>query len=311
MVLTPVKTLDKTGLVAAVAAYGLWGGFPLYFYLLGRSGSVEVVAHRIVWTLVFCVAGISLIGAWHKVRTVLGDRRLLGTLLGAGVLVSANWLIYIYAVHGGHVVDGALGYFINPLVTVGLAVVFLRERLRPLQVVALGIGVAAVLVLVVGLGRVPWIGLGLAFSFGFYSLVKSKVGSRVSAFVGLGVETLALAPVSVGFLLFLELGNRSTFTTMSPIYALLLIGTGVVTAVPLLLFAVGASRLPLVSLAFIQYLAPIGQFLVGVLFFHELMPLSRWIGFCLIWLALVVLSFDLVKTARTSGQAEQDQCRVG
>ncbi|MCL1907558.1 MAG: EamA family transporter RarD [Propionibacteriaceae bacterium] len=293
-----MKHNDTRGLVAAVSAYALWGGFPLYFFLLARSGPVEVVGHRIVWSLVFCVVGISLLGGWHKVRATFRDRQLVGILLAAGVLVSLNWLIYIYAVQSDHVVDGALGYFINPLVTVGLAVLFLHERVRPAQMVALAIGVVAVVVLVIGVGRVPWIGLGLAFSFGFYSLVKSKVGHRVTPFVGLGVETLALAPLSLGFLVFLEASGRGSFTTISLPYSLLLIGTGVVTAVPLLLFAVGASRLPLVSLAFIQYLAPVGQFLVGVLFFREAMPLERWIGFALIWVALVVLSWDLVRQAR-------------
>lgn len=271
----------------------------MYFRLLERSGAVEIVAHRIWWTLVFCVIGVSVIRGWPKVREVIRDRRLFGMLLGAGVLISLNWLIYVYAVVTGHVVDAALGYFINPLVTVVLAMLFLRERLRPAQGVALAIGLAAVLVIVIGVGRVPWIGLGLALTFGFYSLVKNRVGSRVTPFIGLGFEALALGPLSGVYILILELMGRGTFTTVSLPYSLLLLATGVVTAIPLLCFAVGAARLPLVTLAFIQYVTPVMQFLFGVLVFHEHMPVVRWVGFILIWAALIVLSLDTLRRGRT------------
>ena len=283
--------------MAGFLAHGLWGVFPLYFHLLVRSGSLEIVAHRIVWTLVFCAIGITIIGAWAKVRAVINDKRLFRTLLLAGVLVSLNWLIYIYAVVSDHVVDGALGYFINPLVTVVLAVIFLRERLRPAQIVALGIGLAAVMVIVIGMGHVPWIGLGLALTFGFYSLLKNRVGGRTTPLVGLGVEALALAPLSAVYIVVLEVTGRGTFTTVSWTYSLLLVATGIVTAIPLLFFAVGAARLNLTSLAFIQYVTPIMQFLIGVLVFSEHMPLVRWVGFILIWVALIVLSWDTFKRA--------------
>ncbi|MCL2736864.1 MAG: EamA family transporter RarD [Propionibacteriaceae bacterium] len=294
---------DEKGLASAFLAHGLWGVFPLYFHLLSRSGAVEIVAHRIAWTLVFCVIGVTVVGAWGKVRSVVADRGLVATLLGAGVLVSLNWLIYIYAVATDRVVDGALGYFINPLVTVLLAIVVVREKVRTAQLVALLIGVAAVLVIVIGLGRVPWISLGLAASFGAYSLAKNRVGHRASPVIGLGVEALALAPVSVGYIVVIELLGRGTFTTVSPAYSLLLATTGVVTAIPLLLFAVGAARLNLVTLAFIQYVTPIMQFLIGVLVFHEHMPVVRWVGFGLVWAALVVLSWDMVRRARSRGAA--------
>ena len=289
---------DTKGLVSGFLAHGLWGVFPLYFHLLDRTGALEIVAHRIVWTLVFCVIGISAIKGWGKVLPVVHDKKLFRTLLGAGVLVSLNWLIYIYAVVSDHVVDGALGYFINPLVTVLLAVFFLHEKLRPAQVVALGIGLAAVLVIVIGMGHVPWIGLGLALTFGFYSLSKNRVGNRTTPLVGLGVEALALAPASIVYIVVLEATGRGTFTTVSWTYALLLATTGIVTAVPLLFFAVGAARLNLVSLAFIQYVTPVMQFLLGVLVFGEHMPVVRWVGFILIWVALVVLSWDTVRRSR-------------
>ena len=305
-----MRRADSKGLPAALLAYGLWGFFPLYFNFLGRSNPFEIVAHRIWWTFAFCVVGVTLIGAWGKVAQAFRNPKLIGILLVAGLLVSLNWLVYIFAVLTDHVVDGALGYFINPLITVGLAVIFLKEKVRPAQVAALGIGLVAVIVLVIGVGHLPWIGLILALTFGFYSLVKSKVGHQVTPFIGLGIETLALAPVSIGFIIFLEVTRHGTLTTVSWPYSLLLIGTGLVTGIPLLLFAVGAARLSLISLAFIQYIAPIGQFLVGVVVFHEEMPTVRWIGFVLIWLALVVLSWDMVQRARTIKNTKTDTTKT-
>ena len=287
--------IDRKGLAGGFGAHLMWGVFPLYFHLLQRSGAVEIVAHRIAWTLVFCLVALSLTRAWGRVREVVSNGKLFGTLLVAGVLVSLNWLIYVYAVVSGHIVDAALGYFINPLVTVVLALVFLRERVTPVQTIALILGLAAVLVIVIGVGRVPWIGLGLALTFGFYSLIKSRMGHQVSGFVGLGFEALALTPLSVGYIVFLEVSSRGTFTSIGWPYALLLAATGIVTALPLLAFAVGAARLPLVTLAFIQYVTPIMQFLIGVFLFGEQMPPVRWIGFILVWLALILLSADTLR----------------
>jgi chloramphenicol-sensitive protein RarD len=290
---------DRQGLAATFASYALWGVFPLYFHLLGRSGALEIVAHRIWWTLVFCALAVTVMGGWRRVREVASDRRLLATLLGAGVLVSLNWLIYIYAVVTDHVVDGALGYFINPLVTVILAVVFLCEKVRPAQAVALGIAGVAVVVIIIGVGHVPWIGLGLAVTFGLYSLLKNRVGHRATPFIGLGIEAFALAPLSLLYIVWLELAGGGTFTTISWPYALLLAASGIVTAAPLLFFAVGAARLPLVTLALVQYVTPTMQFLIGVLVFHESMPPVRWAGFGLVWIALVVLTWDIVRASRS------------
>jgi chloramphenicol-sensitive protein RarD len=299
------RRVDSKGLAAALAAQVLWGVFPLYFRLLARSGSLEIVAHRICWTLIFCALGITVIGGWSKVRQVLADRRLLLTLLAAGVLVAGNWLIFIIAILTDHIVDSALGYFINPLLMVLMAVIFLKERLRPVQVVVLAIGVVAVIVMAVGVGRVPWIALGLALTFGTYSLVKSLVGPRVTPFIGLGIETCALAPVAVGYLVYLEIAGQGTFS-QSWGYAALFAAAGIVTAVPLLLFALGATRLNLVSLAFIHYLTPVFHFLLGVIVFAEHMPTARWIGFVLVWVALAIHSWDIVRQARTPRQPDSD-----
>jgi len=289
---------ESRGLALALAAYGTWGVFPLYFHLLDASGAVEIVAHRLVWTLLFCAVGLSVRRSWAGVRATAANARLTGTLFGAGVLVSLNWLIYVYAVISDHVVDAALGYFMNPLVTVVLALVVLRERLRVAQVAALALGLAAVVVIALGAGQVPWIGLGLALSFGLYSLAKNRVARRVAPLVGLGFETAALAPASLVFLIVLGLTGHGTFTALGPGYALLLAGSGVATAIPLLFFAAGAARLSLVTLALVQYITPTVQFAIGVLVFHERMPPARWAGFVLVWVALVVLTGDLVRRAR-------------
>jgi chloramphenicol-sensitive protein RarD len=285
-------------LLAAVGAHILWGVFPLYFHLIDRAGAFEIVAHRIVWTFVLCLIVWSLFGYWPQVKQVLTQKRLAVRLLLGGVLVSANWLIYVYAVVIGKVVDAALGYFINPLVTVVLAIVFLKERLRRPQIIALSVGLTAVAVIVVGYGQFPWLGLGLALTFGLYSLAKNRIGKQVVPFVSLGVEASALAPFSAVFIVVLEATGQGSFLTVSPAYTWLLVGTGLVTAIPLLLFAVGASRLTLVSLALIQYLTPIMQFLIGVLLLHEQMPPARWAGFILIWVALVILTWDMARSLR-------------
>ncbi len=292
------QALNKKGLAAAFAAHGLWGLFPLYFNLLNHSNSVEIVSHRLWWTLIFCIIGITLLGAWHKVRQVMTNRRVVLGLLGAGVLVSVNWLIYIFAVVTGHVIDAALGYYINPLVTAILAIVVLKERISTTQIVALSFGAAAVLVIAIGVGQIPWIGLGLAFTFGFYALVKNRIGAQVTPVIGLGIEALALAPLSGVFILVLEITRQGTLTTVSWPYALLLAGTGIVTALPLLCFAVAAQRLPLATLGFIQYVTPTMQFIMGVALYHESMPPARWVGFVLVWVALVILSWDMIRRAR-------------
>ena len=286
---------DSRGLALAGAAYTMWGVFPLYFHLLDRSGSLEIVAHRIVWTLAFCLVGVTVRRSWTAVRAVIGDARLFGTLLGAGVLVSLNWLIYVYAIISGHVVDASLGYFMNPLVTVALARVVLHETVRPAQAVALAGGLLAVVVIAIGAGGVPWIGLGLALTFGLYSLAKNRVGRTAPPLAGLGVEAMALTLPSLALLGWLAATHRGTFGTIGPGYTLLLAATGVVTAVPLLFFAAGAARLSLTSLGLVQYLTPVVQFALGVVVFHEHMSPVRWIGFALVWAALLVLTWDLAR----------------
>lgn len=292
--------LDPRGLTSGTAAYLLWGVLPLYISLLAPAGPVEIIAHRVVWSLVFCAAVLTVTRSWGSLGTVLHNPRVLGVLGAAAVLLAVNWLTFVYSALSGHVVDAALGYFINPIVTVLLAVLVLRERLRTLQWAALGVSAVAVLVITLGVGRLPWISLTLAASFGTYGLLKNRVGRTVAAAPGLAAETLVLAPVSVGYLLWLRATGDGTFTTAGGWHALALAGTGVATALPLLLFGEAARRLPLSTVGMLQYLAPVLQLLIGVVVQHETMPPARWWGFGLVWTALVMLTVDGVRAGRAA-----------
>ena len=291
---------DRLGVVLGASAYVLWGAMPLFFPLLQPAGPLEIIAHRVVWSLLFCLLLLLVMRKLPAFRAAFRVRRTVGLLAIAAVLVATNWTVYVYGVLSGHVLDAALGYFINPLVTVLLAVLVLKERLRPAQWVALGIGVVAVVVLTIGVGRLPWIALTLAASFGLYGLVKNRVGRDVEALPGLAVETTLLFPVALGYLVLLGATGVGTFAAEGTGHALLLASSGVVTALPLLLFGAAARRLPLSLVGMLQYLAPLLQFLVGLLVFHESMPPARWAGFSLVWLALVVLSVDGLRALRAS-----------
>lgn len=292
-----VAPLDGPGLGAGIGAYVLWGVLPLYFPLLQPAGAVEIIAHRVVWSLLFCFVLLVATRTWGSFVTALRHRRTLGLLSIAAVLLAVNWLVFVFGILTDRVVDAALGYYINPLVTVTLAVVVLRERLRVVQWVALGFGVAAVVVITAGYGRLPWIALVLALTFGFYGLIKNRVGRSVGAVQGLTVETLVLAPVALGYLVWMGALGDGTFGTHGPGHALVLASSGIVTAIPLLLFNSAARRLPLSMLGLLQYIAPTLQLLIGVLVLHEQMPAARWWGFGLVWVALVILTVDGVRTS--------------
>jgi chloramphenicol-sensitive protein RarD len=301
--LAPVASRNRSGLLFAVAAYGLWGVLPAYFLLLSPSSAVEIVDWRILFSLVFCAIVITLTRGWPALVAIIRQPRLLFMLGLAAVLIFVNWLVYVYGTTSGQVVETALGYFINPIVTVLLGVVLLRERLRMAQWVAVAISVVAVLVLAIDYGALPWISITLPLSFGLYGLVKKRVGGAVDALSGLAIETAWLVPVAIIQLVFVSLGSGTTIGSAGTAHALLLVSSGVVTAVPLLFFASAARRLPLVYLGLVQYLAPVLQFVFGAFVLHESMPPGRWVGFSLVWLALVVLSVDLLGSARSSRRA--------
>jgi chloramphenicol-sensitive protein RarD len=298
-----VSRLGGTGFAAGVAAYLLWGLFPLYWPLLKPAGPVEILAHRIAWSVVVVAVVLLATSGFRWVRT-LGARR--AALLGlAAVLITINWGTFIHGVNSSHVVETSLGYFINPLVTVALAVTVLRERLRRLQWVAVAIGAVAVVVLAVDYGHPPWIALTLATSFGLYGLVKKRVG--VDGVQSFAVETAFLVAPALAYLVWLGATGEGTFTSEGAGHAALLAAGGVATAVPLMLFGIAAIRVRLTTIGLLQYLTPMIQFLIGVLIDGEPMPLSRLAGFALVWAALIVFSVDALR----AGRAEAAPLPVG
>jgi len=286
--------LNRKGLAAGVAAYLIWGLFPLYWPLLEPAHPVEILAHRIVWSLVLVVALLAATIGFGWVRRL--ERRQVRLLWLAAALVTVNWGTYIYGVNSGHVVETSLGYFINPLVTVALAVTVLRERLTRAQGVAVALATVAVAVLTIDYGRLPWIALTLACSFGAYGLIKKRAG--VDGIQSLAVETTAIFLPALAYLLWIGHKGDSTFTGHGAGHMALLVGSGAATAIPLMLFGAAAIRLPLTTLGLLQYLAPVLQFLIGVLIDHEPMPLSRLAGFVLVWIALAIFTADAVRSAR-------------
>lgn len=300
----PTGKPDRSGLVAALGAYVLWGAFPAFWPLLAPAGSVEILAHRIAWTLVGMVVVLTAARGWSQLRGQTWRTWL--TIGAASVLITINWGVYIWGVTHGRVVESALGYYVNPLVSVVLAVVVLGERLRRTQWAAVGIATAAVAVLWAGTGALPWIALVLAASFGVYGLLKKRVPLAPAA--GLTAEAFLLGPVAVGYIVWLQATGAGTFGDGTG-HSLLLVLAGPVTAIPLLLFAFGAKRLPLATLGLLQYVNPTLQFAWGVLVDHEPMPPARWVGFGLVWLALLVFAADswLVHHRRAPVPAEPAQ----
>ncbi|MGD6753784.1 EamA family transporter RarD [Streptomyces sp. BH105] len=286
----------RIGLLNGFAAYGMWGLVPLFWPLLKPAGSAEILAHRMVWSLAFVGIGLLFVRRWGWAKELLRQPKRLGLVTVAAAVITVNWGVYIWSVNSGHVVEASLGYFINPLVSIALGVLLLKERLRPAQWAAVGTGFAAVLVLAVGYGQPPWISLVLAFSFGTYGLVKKKV--NLSGLESLAAETAVQFLPALAYLLWLGAQGRSTFETEGIGHGVLLASAGLITAIPLVCFGTAAIRVPLSTLGLLQYLAPVFQFLLGIWYFHEAMPPERWAGFALVWLALILLTWDALRTAR-------------
>ncbi|MDR2252682.1 MAG: EamA family transporter RarD [Bifidobacteriaceae bacterium] len=296
----------RQGLVFGIGAYVLWGVLPLYLTLVGRASALEVIAHRIVWTAVLCAGALVLARQWAPLRRAVGRPKVLGAMALAGVLLTANWLVFVWATLNGHLVDAALGYFINPLFSVLLGVVLLHERLRAAQWTAVGIGALAVVVIAATAGRLPWVALVLPLTFGFYGYVEKLVGRSVPAFTALAVETAVVLPAAVGHLIWLGVTGRGTFVVGMPGHDSALLGLGVATAAPLLLFNAAARRLPLSLLGFLQYLCPVMQFITGLLLFHEPMSGGRWFGFAAVWAALATLTGDALWRSRRAASGGLD-----
>jgi chloramphenicol-sensitive protein RarD len=285
----------RSGVLFAVAAYSIWGLFPLYFKTLEPAGAAEVLAHRIGWSLVFVMAALALRRRLHGVTSLIRDRRALLILTAAAVLVATNWGIYVYAVTTDRVIEAALGYFISPLVSVGFGLTIFGERLSRPAAGAVLLGTVAVVVLSAYADGFPWIAMVLATSWGSYGVMKKLAG--VGAIESLAIETLVLAGPAVAFLLILAGSGEGTFASEGTGHTLLLIASGPVTAIPLALFSAGATRIPLSTAGLLQYLTPVIQFLIGWLVEGESMSTGRWIGFGLVWTALTLLARDGLRAA--------------
>jgi chloramphenicol-sensitive protein RarD len=287
---------NKLGLLFGVSAYSLWGAFPLYWPLLEPASPLEIVSHRAVWTLVFCFIVLAATKALKSTLVTLKRPTVAVKLFLSSLLISINWLVYIWATNNEHVVEASLGYYINPLIIIGFGVIFLKEKMRSLQWAAVSIATLGVLVLTFDYGRLPWIALALAVSWGSYGLIKKQLG--LGALEGLAIETFISSFFYLAYLVYI--GNQGTGQFgQSWGLTVLLISAGAVTAIPLLLFNGSTNRLPFTTIGLLQYITPTLQFSIGVWVLNEDMPTARWIGFLIIWAALVTLAIDLIRSSRT------------
>jgi chloramphenicol-sensitive protein RarD len=304
---TPRSPADQqtAGGLYAFAAYFFWGFLPIYFVLLAPIGPFEIVAWRVLLSLVVCAVLILVTRSWRRLLVIVRQPRLLGWTALAGAVIYVNWQVFLLATLTGHVIETSLGYFINPIVTVLLGVLVLRERLRIVQWIALGLAAAAVVVIVVGYGTFPWIALSLAFSFGLYGLIKKRIGPAVDAVSGLTLETVWLTPVALVQLGVVAATAGLGITAYGGEKTTLLLLAGVMTATPLLLFAAGARRAPLTLIGILQFVTPVMQFIVGVWLLGEQMTTGRWIGFAIVWLALILLTADSLRAAGRARRAHR------
>ena len=286
----------KNGILYALGAYTLWGLFPIYWKWLGHVPALQLLSHRIGWSFAMLMLVIIATNQWAKFRSLL-TRRVLGAYTVTGLLLSINWLIYVWGVNNGYIVETSLGYFINPLLSVLLGLIFLKERLRPAQWIPIGLAAFGVIYLTWAYGSLPWIALSLAFSFGIYGLVK-KI-SPLGFLYGLTLETGLVFLPALGYLLYVQATGEGVFTHAGMVSDLLLVGAGVVTTIPLLMFASAAKRIPLTMVGIMQYIAPTLQFLLGVFIYNESFTATKLIGFSMVWVALIVFWVEGVLTRRT------------
>ncbi|HEY8051290.1 MAG TPA: EamA family transporter RarD [Steroidobacteraceae bacterium] len=286
---TPAR-LSSRGLAATTAAFVIWGLFPIYLHPLYEVSAIQVVAHRVTWSCLFILTWLVARGELGRLTATVTSPALLGRLTVTALLVSCNWLVYVWSVTHEHIVDTSLGYYINPLMNVVLGVFVLKERLNRAQWVAVALASAAVLYLAILAGRPPWIALTLAVSFSLYGLLRKVIS--VDALPGLATETLVLLPLALAYLVWCQASGTGALTNSGPAIAALLVGSGLVTAVPLFLFAYGARALPYSTVGVLQYIAPSLQLVCGVYLFHESFGATRAAGFALIWLALLIYAAD-------------------
>lgn len=293
------RSRATTGLFFGVSAYLIWGSFPLIITASAFANPLETVVWRVVFGFLFAALLVSLTKAWRPIIELAKSPKKLGWIAVAALFIFINWETYVIAVVTGNTIESSLGYFINPLITILFAVLILKEKLRRMQWVALGVGLIAVIVLTLDYGRPPWFAFILAFSFAIYSLAKNKVGRKIPALQSFTLESAIVMPVAlIQLAVVASMGPIMLFTGVFE--ASVLIGFGILTAIPLILFGAAASRIPLASIGFIQYLTPTLQFLIAYFVLQEPMPAARWIGFGLVWLSLAVLTFDALRARRGS-----------
>jgi chloramphenicol-sensitive protein RarD len=291
------KSESSVGLLYGLSAYLIWGSFPLIIAAASFADPFEVVVWRVVFGFIFAALLVSIVGGWKEILQIVKSAKRLKWVAVASLMIYINWVVYVVAVATGNVIESSLGYFINPLVTVLFAVLLLREKLRPMQWVALGTGAVAVIVLTLDYGRLPFIAIALAVSFGIYSLAKNRVGKEIPALQSFTIESGLVVPVAL-VQLWLVSQSAQIMLFSGFVETSILVGFGILTAIPLILFGAAASRVPLSTIGFIQYLTPTIQFSIGFFVFGEPMPAVRWVGFALVWVSLAILTFDALKRKR-------------
>jgi len=291
------KSESSVGLLYGLSAYLIWGSFPLIIAAASFANPFEVVVWRVVFGFIFAALLVSIVGGWKDIVQIVKSAQRLKWVAVASLMIYINWVVYVVAVATGNVIESSLGYFINPLVTVLFAVLLLKEKLRPMQWVALGIGATAVVILTFDYGRLPFIAIALAVSFGIYSLAKNKVGKKVPALQSFTIESGLVVPVAL-VQLWLVSQSAQIMIFSGLVETSILVGFGILTAIPLILFGAAASRVPLSTIGFIQYLTPTIQFSIGFFVFGEPMPGVRWVGFALVWVSLAILTFDALRRKR-------------
>lgn len=312
--LTIPRTADeeriRIGTIYGFLAYGMWGVFPIYFRALEPASSWEILAHRIVWSFLLCMGVWTYRRDFSWAKPLLANPRRLFLLTLAAFVLAINWGVFIAAIAAGNVVETSLGYFINPLFLVVMGVVLLKERMNRLQWTALGFGTVAVAVISLDYGRLPYIALTLAISFSIYGYIKKQIGGHIGALESMTIETVVLTPFALAAVIWMEVSGNGTFLSEGPSHSALIMASGVATAVPLTLFAAAASRIPLTTMGLLQFLAPVGQFIVGVFVFHEEVPGPRWVGFGLVWVGLAILTVDMFRRARRTRRTRREAARA-
>ncbi len=291
------KSESSVGLLYGLSAYLIWGSFPLIIAAASFADPFEVVVWRVVFGFIFAALLVSIVGGWKEILQIVKSAQRLKWVAVASLMIYINWVVYVVAVATGNVIESSLGYFINPLVTVLFAVLLLKEKLRPMQWVALSIGAVAVVVLTLDYGRLPFIAIALAVSFGIYSLAKNRVGKKIPALQSFTIESGLVVPVAL-VQLWLVSQSAQIMLFSGFVETSILVGFGILTAIPLILFGAAASRVPLSTIGFIQYLTPTIQFSIGFFVFGEPMPAVRWVGFALVWVSLAILTIDALKRKR-------------